>query len=87
MSTALVNGDVSFWWKSIGRDSTRPALPGSTPADVCVIGAGYTGLWTAYDIKKAAPQLRIVVLEQRFAGAPRSNTIGKQQLGKSALRK
>jgi len=55
MSTALVNGDVSFWWKSIGRDSTRPALPGSTQADVCIIGAGYTGLWTAYYIKKAAP--------------------------------
>jgi glycine/D-amino acid oxidase-like deaminating enzyme len=68
MSMTLVNGDVSFWWKSIGRESTRPALPGSTQADVCIIGAGYTGLWTAYYIKKAAPQLRIVVLEQRFAG-------------------
>jgi glycine/D-amino acid oxidase-like deaminating enzyme len=68
MSMALVNGDVSFWWKSIGRESPRPALPGSTQADVCIIGAGYTGLWTAYYLKKAAPQLRIVVLEQRFAG-------------------
>jgi glycine/D-amino acid oxidase-like deaminating enzyme len=68
VSVALVNGDVSFWWKSIGRESPRPALPGSTQADVCIIGAGYTGLWTAYYLKKAAPQLRIVVLEQRFAG-------------------
>jgi glycine/D-amino acid oxidase-like deaminating enzyme len=68
MSVALVNGNVSFWWKSIGRESPRPALPGSTQADVCIIGAGYTGLWTAYYLKRAAPQLRIVVLEQRFAG-------------------
>jgi glycine/D-amino acid oxidase-like deaminating enzyme len=68
MSTALTNGDVSFWWKSIGRQSPRSALPGSTQADVCIIGAGYTGLWTAYYLKKAAPRLRIVVLEQRFAG-------------------
>jgi len=68
MSVALVNGDVSFWWNSIGREPARPALPGSTQADVCIIGAGYTGLWTAYYLKKAAPQLRIVVLEQRFAG-------------------
>ncbi|MCW2560277.1 MAG: FAD-dependent oxidoreductase [Mycobacterium sp.] len=68
MSMALVNGDVSFWWNSIGREPARPALPGSTQADVCIIGAGYTGLWTAYYLKKAAPQLRVVVLEQRFAG-------------------
>ncbi|MDT5068130.1 MAG: hypothetical protein QOK02_4285 [Mycobacterium sp.] len=68
MSTTLVNGDVSFWWRSIGRQSPRPTLPGSTQADVCIVGAGYTGLWTAYYLKKAAPQLRIVVLEQRFAG-------------------
>jgi glycine/D-amino acid oxidase-like deaminating enzyme len=68
MSTTLTNGDVSFWWKSVGREYPRSPLPGSTHADVCVIGAGYTGLWTAYYLKKAAPHLRIVVLEQRFAG-------------------
>lgn len=68
MSTEPVNGQVSFWWKNIGRHSPRPALPGSTRADVCIVGAGYTGLWTAYYLKKAAPQLRVVVLEQRFAG-------------------
>ncbi|WP_197040292.1 FAD-binding oxidoreductase [Mycobacterium sp. URHB0044] len=68
MSAALTNGKVSFWWNSIGPEPARPALPGSTQADVCIIGAGYTGLWTAYYLKKAAPQLRIVVLEQRFAG-------------------
>lgn len=68
MSTALTNGKVSFWWDSIGQEQARPSLPGSTKADVCIVGAGYTGLWTAYYLKKAAPQLRIVVLEQRFAG-------------------
>ena len=68
MSTTLINGDVSFWWKSLGRESPRLPLPGSTHADVCIIGAGYTGLWTAYYLKKAAPQLRVIVLEQRFAG-------------------
>jgi glycine/D-amino acid oxidase-like deaminating enzyme len=35
---------------------------------VCIVGAGYTGLWTAYYLKKADPGLRIVVLEARFAG-------------------
>ncbi|MBN9188182.1 MAG: FAD-dependent oxidoreductase, partial [Microbacterium sp.] len=64
-----VNGEVSFWWRSLGGPPTpRPALPGSTDADVCIVGAGYTGLWTAYYLKRLQPDLRIVVLEQRFAG-------------------
>ena len=37
-------------------------------ADVAIVGGGYTGLWTAYYLKRAQPDLRIVVLEQRFAG-------------------
>lgn len=64
-----INGEVSFWWRSLGgTPSQRPPLPGSTDADVCIVGAGYTGLWTAYYLKRAQPDLRIVVLEQRFAG-------------------
>src|SRR5260370_2111192 len=46
----------------------RPSLPGGTEADVCIVGAGYTGLWTAYYLKRADPGLRIVVLEASFAG-------------------
>jgi len=68
MSATLTNGKVSFWWNSIGVNPPRPPLPGSTQADVCIVGAGYTGLWTAYYLKKAAPHLRVVMLEQRFAG-------------------
>jgi len=64
----MINGDVSFWWNQIGRDAPRSPLPGSLRADVCIVGAGYTGLWTAYYLKKAAPHLRVVILEQRFAG-------------------
>src|SRR5690606_17161410 len=33
-----------------------------------IVGAGYTGLWTAYYLKKADPALRVVVLEKEFAG-------------------
>jgi glycine/D-amino acid oxidase-like deaminating enzyme len=62
------NGGVSFWWSQLGTLPLRPALPGSTTADVCIVGAGYTGLWTAYYLKRAVPQLRVVVLEREFAG-------------------
>ncbi|MBV9451546.1 MAG: FAD-dependent oxidoreductase [Streptosporangiaceae bacterium] len=62
------NGDVSFWWHERGLPSRRRSLPGGTQADVCIVGAGYTGLWTAYYLKRAEPGLRIVVLEAAFAG-------------------
>ncbi|NJC71445.1 FAD-dependent oxidoreductase [Planosporangium thailandense] len=46
----------------------RPCLPGSTEVDVAIVGAGYTGLWTAYYLAKADPSLRIAVLEAEVAG-------------------
>src|SRR5215475_2175385 len=62
------NGEVSYWWRARGIPRQRPSLPGSTEADVCIVGAGYTGLWTAYYLNRADPALRIVVLEANFAG-------------------
>lgn len=61
-----VNGQVSHWFDSL--PTPRDGLPGDRDADVCIVGAGYTGLWTAYYLKRADPSLRIVILEARFAG-------------------
>ncbi|MBA4865866.1 FAD-dependent oxidoreductase [Streptomyces sp. PSKA54] len=66
MST--VNGGISFWYASEGLPTPREPLPGDATADVVIVGGGYTGLWTAYYLKKAAPFLRITVLEQKFCG-------------------
>lgn len=62
----LRNGAVSHWFPQL--PDPRPALPGDRDADVCIVGAGYTGLWTAYYLKQLDPALRITVLEARFAG-------------------
>ena len=63
------NGDISFWYADIGGPpKPRPPLPGDTLADVCIIGAGYTGLWSAYYLKKADPSLKIIIVEREFAG-------------------
>jgi glycine/D-amino acid oxidase-like deaminating enzyme len=62
------NGEVSFWWHSRGLSPRHESLPGSTQADVCIVGGGYTGLWTAYYLKRADPALRVIVLEAAFAG-------------------
>jgi glycine/D-amino acid oxidase-like deaminating enzyme len=64
-----VNGDVSFWYGDLGGvPAFRAALPGDLQCDVAIIGAGYTGLWTAYYLMKSDPGLRIVILEKEFAG-------------------
>ncbi len=61
-----VNGAVSHWFSHL--PDPRPPLPGDREADVCIVGAGYTGLWTAYYLKQLDPGLTVTVLEARFAG-------------------
>ncbi|MEU9982479.1 FAD-dependent oxidoreductase [Streptomyces sp. NPDC050856] len=63
-----VNGGISFWYAQEGTPAPREPLPGDATADVCVVGGGYTGLWTAYYLKKAVPFLNITVLEAKFCG-------------------
>jgi hypothetical protein len=60
---------LSLWHETADDDWTpRPSLDASTEADVVVVGAGFTGLWTAYYLAQAEPGLRILVLEREVAG-------------------
>jgi len=68
-NAGIANGGVSFWVHDAGgRPRVRPPLAGPTEVDVAIVGAGLTGLWTAYYLKQANPKLEIAVLEQEFAG-------------------
>jgi glycine/D-amino acid oxidase-like deaminating enzyme len=63
------SGDVSFWYADMGGlPARRPPLSGDTEADVCIVGAGYTGLWTAWYLRQHAPTLKVVIVEKEFAG-------------------
>ena len=66
--STVVNGGISFWYAHEGTPVPREPLPGDSTADVCIVGGGFTGLWTAYYLKKAVPFLNITVLEARFCG-------------------
>ncbi|GAA3844055.1 FAD-binding oxidoreductase [Streptomyces coacervatus] len=66
--SSVVNGGISFWYADDGFPAVREPLGGDASADVVIVGGGYTGLWTAYYLKQAAPFLRITVLEQKFCG-------------------
>jgi glycine/D-amino acid oxidase-like deaminating enzyme len=62
------NGDGGFWQTSLGPPERRPALAGDLDVDVAIVGAGYTGLWTAYYLRCADPALRVAVVEAEHAG-------------------
>lgn len=59
----------SYWLETSGDDLTpRPPLDGSTAVDIAILGAGYSGLWTAYYLLRADPGLRIAIVEREIAG-------------------
>ena len=75
---------ASFWTSQLAEEAARPALPGPRGADVCIVGGGFTGLWTAYELKRAAPELDVVVLEAEHVGFGASGRNGGWVLGELA---
>jgi glycine/D-amino acid oxidase-like deaminating enzyme len=59
----------------------RPALDQDLDLDVAIIGAGYTGLWTAYYLKRQAPELNIAIIEAQTAGFGASGRNGGWLMG------
>ncbi len=60
---------LSFWHDTVpGTLAPGDPLPGDTEADVAIVGAGFTGLWTAYYLARQDPGLRIVIVEREIAG-------------------
>ena len=63
---------LSLWHEQVVADgdplTPRPALDGDAEADVAVVGAGYTGLWTALSLLRHDPGLRVLVVEKEIAG-------------------
>ncbi len=88
----------SFWLDQLGSRPSRPALAGDREADVCIVGGGFTGLWTAYELKRADPSLVVVVLEapsgglrgvgtQRRMGAGQAVGLGRRVAGAGRSRR
>jgi len=68
---AATYSHLSLWWDTLPeemRKADRPPLTTDTDADVVIVGAGYTGLWTAYYLLQHAPDLRVRILEAEVAG-------------------
>ena len=70
--------DAHGWWikEAGGLPPAQPSLAGDADADVVVIGGGYTGLWTAWEVLEREPGARVVVLEADRCGAGPSGRNG-----------
>ncbi len=71
----------SFWLDQLPATPRREPLVGRHEADVCIVGGGFTGLWTAYELKRSAPELQVIVLEAEYVGFGASGRNGGWVIG------
>lgn len=74
-------GHHRSWWLrealAAEEDGTpAPPLSGPIECDVAIVGGGYTGMWTAYDLLERSPDARVVILEQDICGGGPSGRNG-----------
>jgi len=70
MAPALADyRSLSLWHETCGDDLIPgEPLTSDIEVDVAIVGAGFTGLWTAYYLAQARPDLRIAIIEKEIAG-------------------
>ena len=76
-----------FWLEqalALENEAPCDALAGETRAQVCIVGGGYTGLWTAIMLKEQSPELDVVLIEADICGAGASGRNGGCALSWSA---
>lgn len=64
--------------------SHRPGVESDLDVDVAIVGGGFSGLWTAYYLKRLEPSLRIAVLERHYCGFGASGRNGGWAVGELA---
>ena len=59
---------MPWWLEEAPPDPEAEPLTGDAEADVAIVGGGYTGLWTALELRRRDPALRVTVLEAEQVG-------------------
>ena len=74
---------VSLWMEQVTH-TARPSLQQDLAVDVVIIGAGFTGLWSAYYLNQAQPDLTIAIVEAKHVGFGASGRNGGWLMGEIA---
>ena len=70
-------GAAEPWWlQEAPPDPAEPALSGDTTADVAIVGGGFTGLWTALELKRRDSAVDVILLEASRCGVGPSGRNG-----------
>jgi glycine/D-amino acid oxidase-like deaminating enzyme len=64
----VIHDARGYWLKEAGAVAARPPLEGSLDADAVIVGGGYAGLWTAWQLLEREPAARVAVLEADVCG-------------------
>ncbi len=64
----LPESPPSLWLDTYGPYTPEPPLQEDITVDVAIIGGGFAGLATAYELKRAEPSMRVAVLEAKTVG-------------------
>lgn len=75
---------ISLWMEQVAHYPVRKELEQDLEVDVVIVGAGFTGLWTAYYLNKAQPNLTIAILEAKQVGYGASGRNGGWLMGEIA---
>ena len=81
----MTSTSTSLWFDQLdGRLVARPPLDGDSDVDVAIIGAGYSGLWSAHALLRVDPSLRVLVIEREVVGFGASGRNGGWCVGELA---
>ena len=84
MSLPLPDSPLSLWLDTYGAYAPEPPLRGDLDVDVAIVGGGFAGLMTAYELRRAESALRVAVLEAREVGygaSGRNGSFGTTVIG------
>jgi glycine/D-amino acid oxidase-like deaminating enzyme len=68
MNSLTDHSDKSFWLATYGPYTPNPPVQGDISVDVAIIGGGFTGLSTAYNLRRDDSGVNVAVLESEVIG-------------------
>src|SRR6478609_9008745 len=74
---AIADADpYPYWYDDADEPDSNPTLVRAESCDLCIIGGGYTGLWTAIIAKERDPSRDIVLIDAHEVGSAASGRNG-----------